>query len=131
MEEINDISLFDILNKLGQKNSYNFTYVTDVGEIYTNSKKWKNYSTKAGGKGAIKLVMHLLSCDYKKACSWLIKEVGHPSEQLITSAGFYWVKGRLGGRWEVAEFDGVAWLSGPEDGRENYITGPLINEPKY
>ena len=44
-------------------------------------------------------------------------------------AGFYWVKCRPGGRWEVAEFDGVFWMSGPADGGEIYLIGERINEP--
>ena len=131
MEELNELSLCDILNKLGCKNPYNFTYITELGEISINGKRWKNYTTKAGGKGAIKLVMHLLNCDLSKACNWLRYEYDNADTPLNPNAGFYWVKCRPGGRWEVAEFDGVAWLSGPEDGGENYITGPRIFEPKH
>ena len=44
-----------------------------------------------------------------------------------TDEGFYWVKHRLGGRWEVAEFDGVTWNIGPDI----YLVGPRIIEPGH
>ena len=44
-------------------------------------------------------------------------------------AGFYWIKCKAGGRWEVAEFDGVAWLSGSGHGYEIYLIWPRITEP--
>lgn len=131
MEELNEIRLFDILEKLGEKNPGNFTHFTKAGEIYAIGKKWKNRGKKAAGHGAISLVMHLLNYEQDKACNWLIREFKDPDHELTTNEGFYWVKCRPGGRWEVAEFDGVAWLSGPEDGGENYITGPRIHEPKH
>lgn len=43
--------------------------------------------------------------------------------------GFYWVKCQIGGRWEVAEYDGVSWNAGPSDGGEIYLVGPVIPEP--
>ena len=45
----------------------------------------------------------------------------------MTEAGFYWVKQRVGGRWEVAEYDGVSWnIEQPI-----YIVGPRIEEPAH
>jgi len=45
----------------------------------------------------------------------------------VTEAGFYWVKQRVGGRWEVAEYDGVSWnIEQPI-----YIVGPRIEEPAH
>lgn len=46
-------------------------------------------------------------------------------------AGFYWVKCRREGRWEVVEFDGVVWLGGPGDGEQIYIIGTKIREPRH
>ncbi len=46
-------------------------------------------------------------------------------------AGFYWVKCRAGGRWEVVEHDGVAWLGGAGFGEEMYLIGPRIPEPEH
>ena len=38
--------------------------------------------------------------------------------------GFFWIKSRFNGRWEVAEYDGVSWNVDPI-----YIVGPRIPEP--
>jgi len=45
-------------------------------------------------------------------------------------AGFYWIKCRQGGRWEVAEYDGVSWNAGPPDGGEIFLIGDRIPEPQ-
>ncbi len=39
--------------------------------------------------------------------------------------GFYWVKKRSSGRWEVAEYDGVCW----NIEEDIYLIGPRIPEP--
>jgi hypothetical protein len=46
-------------------------------------------------------------------------------------AGFYWVKSKLGARWEPAEHDGVAWLIGDGTGSDLYLIGPRIREPLH
>ncbi len=38
--------------------------------------------------------------------------------------GFYWVKTKAQGRWEVAEYDGVHWNT-----TRLYVIGPRIQEP--
>ena len=45
--------------------------------------------------------------------------------------GFYWVKYRPCGRWEPAEFDGVAWMLGDGTGSDLYVIGPRIREPLH
>ena len=46
-------------------------------------------------------------------------------------AAFYWVKSKLGARWEPAEHDGVAWLIGDGTGSDLYLIGPRIREPLH
>jgi len=48
---------------------------------------------------------------------------------MAIEAGFYWVKERSDSRWEVGEFDGVAWNIGLPDRAELYEIGPRIYEP--
>ena len=45
----------------------------------------------------------------------------------MLTEGFYWIKHKPGGRWEVAEYDGVSWnIEDPI-----YIIGPRIAEPTH
>jgi hypothetical protein len=43
--------------------------------------------------------------------------------------GFYWTICRPGGRWEVIEFDGVAWLGGNGDDTPIHRIDERIDEP--
>lgn len=70
-----DIALTKILQKVGYyaKSPYKNgkRYTTAIGEIFIRGLNWRNIKSDISGKGAITFVMHLLTCDEDRACSWL------------------------------------------------------------
>lgn len=100
---LRDIDLNDIMNGYGyerdkkQSDSRRTVYQTDIGKISIMGTKFFNFSTVAGGGGAIDLVMALKKCKFEGAVKYL-KGLRNPipSNKVTNNASFFYSEKKTG-----------------------------------